>query len=109
VWSQVKQEVTKKNKIFTFSEVETLMNEELDRVTQERWASCIKHAESLQEEDFAKEIGQDEILEPIVINLKGSEAEYEENDKHDSDITGTGGRYDNNSDDNDTPLAVPLN
>jgi hypothetical protein len=30
------------------------MNELLDRVTQEDWASCVRHAENLQEEDFAK-------------------------------------------------------
>jgi hypothetical protein len=36
------------------AEVERLTNEELDRVTQEDWASCVRHAEKLQEEDFAK-------------------------------------------------------
>jgi hypothetical protein len=34
VWSQVKLEAAKKNKIFTMAKVERLMNEELDRVTQ---------------------------------------------------------------------------
>jgi hypothetical protein len=48
----------------------------------------------LQEEDFAKEIGRDEILEPIVINLQDSETEDEESDEDDSDITGAGSRYD---------------
>jgi hypothetical protein len=48
----------------------------------------------LQEEDFAKEIGRDEILEPIVINLQDSETEDEERDEDDSDVTGAGGRCD---------------
>jgi hypothetical protein len=43
-------------------EVERLTNEELARVTQEDWASCVKLAEKFQEEDFTKEIGRDEIL-----------------------------------------------
>jgi hypothetical protein len=46
-----------------------VMNKELDTVTQEDWASCTRHAENLQEEDFSKEIRWDKILEPIVINL----------------------------------------
>jgi hypothetical protein len=57
VWAQVKREVAKENKTLTMAEVERLMNEELDRVTQEDWACCVRHAENLQEEDFAKEIG----------------------------------------------------
>jgi hypothetical protein len=44
-------------------------------VTQEDWASYIRHAENLQEENFAKEIRQDEILEPITISLQDSETE----------------------------------
>jgi hypothetical protein len=75
VWAQVKREVAKKNKTFAMAEVGRLTNEELDRATQEDWAPCVRHAEKPQKEDFAKEIGQDEILEPIVINLEDSESE----------------------------------
>jgi hypothetical protein len=89
------------------AEVERLTNEELDMVTQEYWASCVRHAEKLQEEDFAKEIGRDEILEPIVINLQDSDTEHEETDVDDSDVTGAGGRYEDDDDD-DSPLAGPL-
>ncbi|KAG8235363.1 hypothetical protein J437_LFUL012573 [Ladona fulva] len=41
----------------------------LDSITKERWASCVMHAEQLQDQDFWKEIARDYILEPIVINL----------------------------------------
>jgi hypothetical protein len=34
------------------AEVKRSMNEEIDRVTQEDWASCWRHAENLQEENF---------------------------------------------------------
>jgi hypothetical protein len=72
-------------------------------VTQEDWASCVRHAEKFQEEDFAKEIGRDEILEPIVINLQDSETEDEESDEDDSDVTGAGSRYDE-----DVMMIIPL-
>jgi hypothetical protein len=65
-------------------------------VTQEDWASCVRHAGNLQEEDFVKEIGWDEILEPIVINLQDSETQNEVSDENDSDVTG------DNDDDDDT-------
>ena len=45
------------------------MNEELDNVTQAYWASCVRHAEKLQEDNFLKEIGRN-IFEPIIINLQ---------------------------------------
>jgi hypothetical protein len=51
------------------------MNEELNRVTWEDLLSCIRHVENLQEEDFAKEIRKDKILDPIIINLQDSETE----------------------------------
>ena len=62
----VKKGSCEKNSTFTLSDVERLMNEELDNVTQ---ASCVRHAEKLQEDDFLKEIGRDTILEPIIINF----------------------------------------
>jgi hypothetical protein len=52
--SKTRSRKKKKNKTFTMAEVERLTNEELARVTQEDWASCARHAEKLQEEDFAK-------------------------------------------------------
>jgi hypothetical protein len=86
------------------AEVETLTNEELDRATKEDWASCVRHAKKLQKEDFAKEIGQDEILGPIFINLEESESE---DDEDDSDITGAGGRC-NDDDEDDSPFSCSL-
>jgi hypothetical protein len=87
------------------------MTEELDKVTQEDLVSCVRHIiENSQEEDFGKEIGQDNILELTVINLQNSETEDEESDEGDGGVTGAEGRYDENDDnvDVDIPLAVPL-
>jgi hypothetical protein len=59
-------------------------------------------------EDFAKEVGRDEILEPVVINLQdvGTGQESDE----DRDVTGPVDRCDkdDNDIDDDTLLAVPL-
>ena len=41
-----------KNSTFTLTDVERLVNEELDNLTQAQWASCVRHAEKLQEETF---------------------------------------------------------
>ena len=54
VWAQVKRAVARRNNTFKIADVERLVNEELDNVTQEQWASCVKHAEQLQEDDFVK-------------------------------------------------------
>jgi hypothetical protein len=58
----VKREVAKKNKTFKISDVERLVNEELDKVTQADWTFCVYHAVKLQEDDYAKELGCDKIL-----------------------------------------------
>ena len=63
--AQVKYAVTCRNNTFKIADVERLVNEELDNVTQEQWAFCVKHAVLLQENNFVKEIGKDKILEKI--------------------------------------------
>ena len=79
------------------------MNEELDNVTQAQWASCVRHAEELQEDEFLKEIGRDTILEPIIINLQETDSENEETNESDG-----GSVCDDSIDEDDPLLAVPL-
>jgi hypothetical protein len=55
-------ESRKKNKTFQISDVERLVSEEPDKVTQADWASYIHHAVKLQDDDYAKELGRDKIL-----------------------------------------------
>ena len=45
---------------------------------QEQWASFVKHAEQLQENNFVKEIGRDEILKLIIVNMKDNDESVEE-------------------------------
>jgi hypothetical protein len=48
--------------------VEELVNEDADVVTQNYWACCVKHGESIQDGVYIKEIGHDKILEPIIVD-----------------------------------------
>jgi hypothetical protein len=95
-WAKVKGEVAQLN-TFRLSGVERLVNEAVDRVTDDDWMSRVRHAEQLQEEDFHKEISRDEVIQRININL-GDEID-------DSESTDTEGEED---DDSDEPLSVPL-
>jgi hypothetical protein len=70
---QVKREVADRNKTFKLADVERLMSDATDRVTVEDRQKCVRHAERLQEDDFVKECSRDCIIEPIVINLRGSD------------------------------------
>ena len=67
-------------------DVERLVNEEIDNVTQKDWESYVHHAEKLQDEDYMKEIGCDEILEPIIIHLQESDDEDSNELQTDEDI-----------------------
>lgn len=106
LWAQIKKGVANRNKTFKLKDVEKLMNEEIDKVTQANWENCVRHAEKLQEEDFMKEVQRDEILEPIIINLQDSddsdEQPTDEDEDEDEDNPGEG------DDDDENILAVPL-
>ena len=86
------------------------MNEELDNVTQAQWASCVRHAEKLQEDDFfLKEIGRDTILEPIIINLQETDSDNKETDADEETNESDGGSVcDDNINEDEPLLAVPL-
>ena len=63
---------------------------------------AVRHTEKLQKDDFLKEIGQETILEPIIINLQETDSDNEETDESD------GGSVCDDNIDEDEPLAVPL-
>lgn len=70
IWAQVKGQIAFKNKTFKIKDVRKLLHEALLNVTVDDWKKCVKHAEKLQEEDFAKSGIRDEAMERIVINLQ---------------------------------------
>ena len=78
-------------------------------MTQAQWASCIRHAEKLQEDYFLKEIGRDIILEPIIINLLETDSDNKETDTdEETDESDRGCVCDDNIDKDEPLLAVPL-
>ena len=97
-----------KKSTFTLTDVEPLMNEELDNVTQAQWASCVRHAEKLQKDGFLKEIGRDTILEPIIINLQETDSDNEETDADKETDESDGGSVCDNIDEDEPLLVVPL-
>jgi hypothetical protein len=61
----VQSRVSERNKTFKIADVKGLPHEALDSIDAAVWNNCLRHAENLPEEDFAKEMAQDEIMEPI--------------------------------------------
>ena len=106
IWARVKGEVADKNTTFKLADVERLMHDALGNVTPEHWASCVQHAERLQEEDFEKEVGRDEILERIIINI-GDDSDSTDSELSDMEDENTDEENVENEDTNE-PLAIPL-
>jgi ribosomal protein S9 len=53
------------------------MSNAIDRVAVEDWQKCVRHAERSQEDYFVKECSRDSIIEPIVINRRGSDTDID--------------------------------
>lgn len=87
IWAQVKGEVAEKNHTFKMADVEVLVNNALNAVTEDVWAKCGEHCNKIQEDDFAKEGLRDEILEPIILTINPDEnSSDEDDDEGDDDI-----------------------
>jgi len=69
IWAQVKNEVAKKNNTFKMVDIERLTHEALDSVTVQDWEKCVRHAETIQSQDYEKEIHRDAILEPLILTI----------------------------------------
>ncbi|GBN61065.1 hypothetical protein AVEN_26428-1 [Araneus ventricosus] len=79
IWAQVKGEIAYKDKSFKIKDVRKLLDEALLNVTVDDWKKCIKHADKLQEEDFAESGTIDDAIERIVIKLQDdSESSFSE-------------------------------
>lgn len=80
IWAQVKNQVAKNNKTFKMVDIERLTHEAIDSVTQHDWEKCVRHAETLQNEDYEKEILRDSALEPIIMTLLPDDSDWESSD-----------------------------
>jgi hypothetical protein len=69
IWAKVKGEITQQNNTFRLYDVERLLNKASGTVTKEVWILHIQQAEQLQNEDLHKQIGLDNVMQHITINL----------------------------------------
>lgn len=84
IWAQVKRYVANKNTTFRLADIEQLAHEALDRITQEDWEKCVRHAEALQEADYSKQCTRDTTVEPFIIHLRvSSDSEPESSESED--------------------------
>ncbi|KAL4126389.1 hypothetical protein QTP88_010611 [Uroleucon formosanum] len=75
IWAQVKGEVAKNNSTFKMVDVERLTHEALDLVSKSDWEKCVKHAETIQDEDY-QEILIDSVLEPVIITFQTDDSDF---------------------------------
>jgi transposase len=86
IWAKVKREVAENNSTFKIQDVRRLLEEALERVSKEDWANCVQHCNKIQEDDFAKEIGErDNYIQQIIVNLEDdtsdSDSDYDTSDE----------------------------
>jgi hypothetical protein len=69
--AEEKPEIRKENKTLTMEEMQTLVKEEIDMLTQNVW----QHARTLQD-NYSKQIMCDQIFVLIIFYMQGSNTEY---------------------------------
>jgi hypothetical protein len=68
--------VATNNSTFKMVDVERLAHEALDLVSKSNWEKCVKHAETIQDEDYQKEILMDSVLEPLIITFQTDDSDF---------------------------------
>ncbi|XP_050056261.1 uncharacterized protein LOC126549904 [Aphis gossypii] len=84
IWAQVKNEVAKKNNTFKMVDIERLTHEALDSVTVQDWEKCVRHAETIQSQDYEKEVHRDAILEPIILTILPGDSDSSDDEDTDN-------------------------
>lgn len=81
VWAQVKGEVARNNTTFKLNDVKVLLTNSLERVTADKWQSCINHV--LKEEAKMWELDNliDITVEPIIINIGAEDSSSESSEE----------------------------
>lgn len=86
IWAQVKGEVATNNSTFKMVDVERLTHEALDLVSKSDWEKCVKHAETIQDEDYQKEILMDSVLEPLIITFQTDDSDFGNDEDSEDDV-----------------------
>lgn len=80
IWALVKNEVAARNTTFEITDVERLVNDALDSITENDWRICVRYTEDIQNEDYEKALSRNAILEPIILRIipdEDSRSEYD--------------------------------
>ncbi|XP_025406955.1 uncharacterized protein LOC112680933 [Sipha flava] len=85
IWAQVKNEVPKKNNTFKMVDIERLTHEALDSVTVQDWEKCVRYAESIQTQEYEREVHRDAILEPIILTILPGDSDSSDDDTDNDD------------------------
>ncbi|KAJ0183650.1 hypothetical protein K1T71_000073 [Dendrolimus kikuchii] len=80
IWAPVKGEVAAKNHTFNIADVEILLHNAIDNITQEDWVKCVRRTEELQDKDLRKTILRDQ-ASPLIINLQEDDTDGEDADE----------------------------
>jgi len=86
IWAQVKGKVATNNSTFKMVDVERLTHEALDLVSKSDWEKCVKHAETIQDEDYQKEILMDSVLEPLIITFQSDDSDFGNDEDSEDDV-----------------------
>ncbi|KAE9521646.1 hypothetical protein AGLY_017942 [Aphis glycines] len=86
IWAQVKGKVATNNSTFKMVNVERLTHKALDLVSMSDWEKCVKHAETIQDENYQKEILMDSVLESFIITFQTDDSDFGNDEDSDDDV-----------------------
>jgi len=66
-------------------DIERLTHKALDSVTVQDWEKYVRHAETIQSQDYEKEVHRDVILEPIILTILPGNSDSSDNEDTDND------------------------
>lgn len=78
--------MAKNNSTFKMVDVEKLTHKALNLVSKSNWEKCVKHAETIQGQDNAKEILRDSLLEPVIITFETDDSYFGNDEDSEDDI-----------------------
>ncbi|KAE9521640.1 hypothetical protein AGLY_017936 [Aphis glycines] len=83
---KVKGKVATNNSTFKMVNVERLTHEALDLVSKSDWEKCVKHAETIQDENYQKEILMDSVLESLIITFQTDDSDFGNDEDSEDDV-----------------------
>jgi hypothetical protein len=65
-------------------DIERLTHEALDSMTIQDWEKCVRQAETIQSQDYEKEVHRDAILEPIILTILPGDSDSSDDEDTDN-------------------------